>query len=250
MPRITVIDDGPRRLLVWDGTAVKAVQPDAYHRLKYAHFDGNRIFHSFDGAGTRVEETYNDGIFNAYMGVGGGGGGVDEDEAELVVQISDTASLAESILANDKDKYRRIFYEWYSRFMQDEVVDYMIASGSPERVQAVAEAGGDNVDGEPSGKSYIVDGRFKVDGRGAAYVKKGGNWEYLCIVVTPAGEDECSTIEIPGRGPITMTAVTRTVMAKIAFLLYPTRDRVFLDQLPRDMRASVLRMISDRSAYQ
>ena len=68
MPRVTVIDgDHPQHILLWDGTAVRAVPSDPYHRLKYGHFDGNRIFHAFGGdRRLRIEETYNDGVFNAY----------------------------------------------------------------------------------------------------------------------------------------------------------------------------------------
>lgn len=79
------------------------------------------------------------------------------------------------------------------------------------------------------------------------------DWSYLCLVVEDGrkksgGGDEPG-VRVPGKGAWKMTAVTRMVVAKIAFLLHPANDRVFLDQLPGHMRSSVVRMIKDGDAY-
>ena len=298
MPRITVIDSNKRRILLWDGKVVKAIPYDPYHSLKYAHFDGNRIFHAFGGdRRMRVEETYNDGIFNAYLTTRPGRDGA---TTEMVVQISDAPGLARAILADNVEEYGRMFNEWYGHGMQPEIVDYMLASGNPDRVRAVLvqklnKGGGeeDAADGEEEEEgggsamadcetAYVVDGRFMVDGRGAAYYFQprngrngeadGGNdedededaderrpgidmgdWRYLCLVADGNGRDDENDggedVDVPGRGVIRMSGATRVVIAKIAFLLYPSMDSVFLNQLPRPMRGSVSRMIRDRGAY-
>lgn len=285
MPRVVVIDSNDRRILMWDGTAVRAIPYDPYHSLKYGHFDGNRIFHAFGGdRRMRVEETYNDGIFNAYLTTRAGRDGA---STEMVVQISDAPGLARAVMADDAAQYERLFRQWYSQGMQPEIVDYMMASGNPDRVRAVLVqkadgGGGASEDAEEDGDAaadletaYMVDNRFMVDGRGAAYYyrprsgqHRGGagdgvdaarprtdmdDWHYLCLVADEngrGGEDgDGEDVEVPGRGILRMSAATRVVVAKIAFLLYPSRDAVFLDQLPRKMRDSVSRMIRDRGSY-
>ena len=281
MPRVIVIDSNDRRILLWDGTAVRAMPYDPYHSLKYGHFDGNRIFHAFGGdRRMRVEETYNDGIFNAYLSTRPGRDGA---STEMVVQISDAPGLARAVMADDAAEYERLFRRWYSQGMQPEIVDYMMASGNPDRVRAVLvqKAGsggaGGSEDGEKDGDAaadletaYMVDNRFMVDGRGAAYYYRPrsgphrgedgeaarpridmDDWRYLCLVADENGRggEDGEDVEVPGRGVLRMSAATRVVVAKIAFLLYPSKDHVFLDQLPRPMRNSVSRMIRDRGAY-
>lgn len=260
MPRVTVIDHNERRILLHDGTAVRAIPRDPYHSLKYVEFDGNRIFHAFGGdRRQRIEETYNDGIFNAYMAVEG----TDGRDIEQVVQISDALGLAKAVGSDDGRAYRSIFAEWHGKKMQSEIVEYMIVASNADRVRAVQSGG--EAGGDPE-TSYVVDGRFKVDRRGAAYylARKGGKpggdsadeWEYLCLVADErrrssggGGVGGDDIVDIPGKGPAEMTPVTRVVIAKIAFLLYPSHDTVFLNQLPSAMRRRVVRMIDDKGAY-
>ena len=304
MPRVTVIDHNDRRILLHDGTAVRVIPSDPYHSLKYGHFDGNRIFHAFGGdRRLRIEETYNDGIFNAYRTVEGTapGGRGSQMATEQVVQISDALGLAKAVLADDESAYNSLFIEWYSRKMQSELVDHMIVSGNSDRVAAVhvdGTGGGGGEDGEASiagALAYVVDGRFMVDSHGAAFYLDGRSaaaaaarrarrqereedgedehgggeaeaeaeaeteaerrvdmkdWKYLCLVADERRrKDADNVVEIPGKGAAMMSAVTRVVIAKIAFLLYPADDRVFLNQLPPAMRKSVVRMIRDKEAY-
>lgn len=298
MPRVTVIDHNDRRILLHDGTAVRAIPADPYHSLKYGHFDGNRIFHAFGGdRRLRIEETYNDGIFNAYRTVEGkaSGGPGSQMAAEQVVQISDALGIAKAVLADDERAYNSLFIEWYSRKMQSELVDHMIVSGNSDRVAAVRVDGNGSEDGEASNGgtlAYVVDGRFMVDSHGAAFYLDGRSaaaaaarrarrqereedgedeyggeaeaeaeaeaerhvdmqdWKYLCLVADERRrKDADNVVEIPGKGAARMSAVTRVVIAKIAFLLYPADDRVFLNQLPPAMRKSVVRMIRDKEAY-
>lgn len=316
MPRVTVIDSNDRRILLWDGTAVRAIPYDPYHSLKYKHFDGNRIFHAFGGdRRLRIEETYNDGVFNAYMTPldgddnGAGGSGVDgaeggagngassaaaDDSAaapvEMVVQIPDAIGIAEAVLADDADAYDRLFRHWHGKHMQSEIVDYLMVAGNSNRVRAVATSRRRKETGEPEG-AYVVDDRFIVDERGSSYYYRGDGgrlpdapqladddssdgdagdggddelavvdmdeWKYLCLVAESGkrgrdgsdGDDGGPAVKVPGKGAWKMTAVTRMVIAKIAFLLHPADDDVFLNQLPEAMRASVKRMIKDGDAY-
>ena len=293
MPRVTVIDHNERRILMHDGTAVRVIPCDPYHSLKYVQFDGNRIFHSFGGdRRLRIEETYNDGIFNAYRTVDGRDGG---ESVEQVVQISDALGLARAVLSDNGDAYGDIFAKWYGKKMQSDIVEWMIVASNADRVMAVhvdERTGGEDSDGDGN-TAYIVDGRFMVDGRGAAYYftgQPGGldgeddngdsegddgepivhdgsdietdthgtrfrtnmrDWHYLCLVADERkrknGEDDI--VDVPGKGTAALSSVTRVVIAKIAFLLYPTHDGVFLSQLPVQMRRSVARMIDDKEAY-
>lgn len=291
MPRVTVIDYNDRRILLHDGTAVRAIPSDPYHSLKYGAFDGNRIFHAFGGdRRLRIEETYNDGIFNAYRTPdGAGGNGV--RAAEQVVQISDALGLARAVLADDGAAYDAMFAEWYGRKMQADIVEYMIVAGNSDRVATVQIDGKIGSGGKPADieKAYIVDGRFMVDGRGAAYYRaeepdeddddygdggppaiawegtatdghgtqfhtQMGDWEYLCLVADDGrrnngGGGGAHIVDVPGKGTAEMSSVTRVVVAKIAFLLHPSSDTVFLNQLPAAMRKKVRRMIRDREAY-
>lgn len=267
MPRVTVIDgDHPQHILLWDGAAVRAVPSDPYHRLKYGHFDGNRIFHAFGGdKRLRIEETYNDGVFNAYACAsaldGGGADGNDNGNADgdecRVVQICDAIPVANAVLADDAGAYLKLFGEWYGKVVQSEVVDLLIASGNAERVRAeapqesddaAAAAAADEKTDRPR-SAYVIDGRFMVDRHGSAYYRgPGGEWKYLCLVVDDS-KSEPMKVDMPGHGTVELTSVTRAVVAKIAFLLHPAQDSVFLMQLPEDMRRQVQRMIADRDAY-
>ena len=301
MPRVTVIAHNERRILLHDGTAVRTIPCDPYHSLKYVQFDGNRIFHAFGGSRLRrIEETYNDGIFNAYRTpeeTEGGGRAV-----EQVVQISDALGLAKAVLSDDADAYDEMFAEWYGRKMQSDIVEYMIVASNADRVAAVQLDGkscgygsGDGrdplaVEADDKEAAYIVDGRFLVDGHGAAFYRNerpragcgdededdedmppeceapetadGANgmqfstdmrdWNYLCLVADEKGRARNGVddmVDVPGKGTAKMMPVTLVVIAKIAFLLYPSNDKVFLDQLPDDMRARVARMIRDKEAY-
>lgn len=299
MPRVTVIDSNDRRIVLWDGTAVRAIPYDPYHSLKYKHFDGNRIFHAFGGdRRLRIEETYNDGVFNAYMTPLGddddNNNGASADSAsadsaaapaEMVVQIPDAIGIAEAVLADDADAYDRLFRHWHGKHMQSEIVDYLMVAGNSNRVRAVATSRRRKETGEPEG-GYVVDDRFIVDEHGSSYYYRGDGgrllraphgadddgdegddgdelavvdmdeWKYLCLVAENgkrgrdgSDDDGGPAVKVPGKGAWKMTAVTRMVIAKIAFLLYPADDDVFLNQLPKAMRASVKRMIKDRDAY-
>ena len=307
MPRITVIDHNERRILLHDGTAVRVIPYDPYHSLKYVQFDGNRIIYAFGGdRRLRIEETYNDGLFNAYRIVDGVDGG---EEVEQVVQISDALGLAKAVLADNARAYSAMFAKWYGKKMQSDIVDYMIVAGNANRVAAVhldgrrvwsSNRSNDDEDEDDENKkaskgetAYIIDGRFMVDRRGAAYylAERDDNddawsdddghgeeaeedeededngdvnvdveprfstnmndWKYLCLVADEGSRRgrEDDIVEVPGKGAASMSPVTRVVIAKIAFLLYPSHDNVFLNQLPTAMRKSVTRMIRDKEAY-
>lgn len=297
MPRVTVIDSTKRRIVLWDGTAVRAIPYDPYHSLKYEHFDGNRIFHAFGGdRRLRVEETYNDGIFNAYMtSLGDGDGGGEEAAApvEMIVQIPEAIGIAKAVMADDGAAFEKIFRHYHGKHMQSEIVDYLMVAGNANRVRPIAKSTLRRDTGVNEG-AYVIDDRFMVDEHGSAYYYSGddgrmraapdggaggedediedgrnandnndddddssmgiadmNDWSYLCLVVEEGGKDggDEPAVKVPGKGAWRMAAVTRMVIAKIAFLLHPAADRVFLNQLPDSMRSSVVRMIKDGDAY-
>ena len=193
----------------------------SYFDLKYARFGNGRIFHDF-GGGLRVEETYNDAIFNAYNG-------------KKTMQISDGEGISEAIINDDPAKYLEIFNEWYDTAVQTETIK-MLFSMYPHRI-----------DMESVRNSYVVDGIFMVDAKGVAHFLDDGTWKFLCIVAS--GSRNGQRINLPGIGSSEVSSLTMVIVAKIMFLLNPhSRDAIFFNQLPRNAREHVLELERKRES--
>ncbi|ABK77367.1 hypothetical protein CENSYa_0734 [Cenarchaeum symbiosum A] len=188
--------------------AVVNVPNTPYHRLKYGHYMGNRLFYDF-GDGASVMETYNGGVFNCTLG-------------GRRIQIADAQAVSGAMLSGDRAEYAAVFDEWFSSAAQDEYIARSLEQFAG-RVEAVSGKGG---------KRYVIDGVFDVDSGGTAHYMAGGEWRHLCIVVSDAGAArfafDGTEIELNGR--------TVTILSKVFFLLFPRRDGVFLNQLPARLR--------------
>lgn len=190
-----------------------------YFELKYIKFNGQRITHDF-GGGLKVEETYDDAIFNAHIG-------------EKTIQISDGEKIAEAVLANDPSIYSDLFNEWYNIAVKTEIIKTLFRM-YPHRINMKAMPG-----------CYIVDDIFMVDDHGKAHVMNNGRWDFLCIVAS--GNNNGQRITLPGIGDMEITSVTMVIIAKIMFLLNPnSKDMVFMNQLPQDVAEHVRKLDKKR----
>ncbi len=210
LSNIIVLERRPEQLIIQSKNGVFTVPRTSYYTLKYDHFGGNRIFHKFVDD-IRVEETYNDGIFNIWMN-------------DNTMQISDAETICDCILNKDLKKIRETFMVWYSEKVRDDVIKCVLA---PYANRAVI-----NEDG-----SLIVDGLFKVDIHGAAHYLDE-KWEFLCIVAS--GTKSTLPIKLPNYGKVDITPRTLEIIAKAFFLLHPNiHDGVFMSQLPDKIKEHV-----------
>lgn len=194
-----------------------------YNRLRYISYAGRRIMYSFDKDNV-VEETYTPGVFNCRMG-------------GRLVQISDTAAVTTSILEMNRDAYVRLCKSWLDATIQKEYIDMFVN-------------GNRRLSYDKNNNMYLVDGgMFKVDADGNALMAKHADdgarigYGFLCIVNTEA-RHRMDVVD-PQLGRISISEKTQMVVGKLMFLLHPTGDRVFLDQLDPFARAHAMRLIAD-----
>jgi len=219
MPKVTVVEERKDLYIVQTDEGICTLPRTAYFELKYANLDGNRIFHSW-GDGVSVEETYNDGIFNAVHG-------------PRRLQIADGDGIARAILDDNAAAYGAIFDRWYGVRAQEDAVKALL-SPYGHRVEIAADG-------------YTVDGMFRVDRRGNAYVlaasEPAARWEFLCIVVSIRGRNDLTGMAVHCGGyTVKVNDVTATIVCKLMFLLHPNmRDGVFRNQLPEPVRERLSR---------
>ena len=192
-----------------------------YNRLRYQDYAGRRIMYAFDDDNV-IEETYTPGIFNCRS-------------RGRLVQISDTAAVASSIVRQDRDAYADLFARWFSATIQKEYIETYVK-------------GSRRLSYDGAAKTYMVDdGIFKVDEDGNAYSAnhdpsgKRIGWSPLCIVNTEARES--MEVVDPQLGRISVSEKTQMVVGKLMFLLHPTDDCVFRHQLDDITNAHVARLI-------
>ena len=193
-----------------------------YNRLRHYEYAGRRIMYAFDGDNV-VEETYTPGIFNCRT-TGG-----------RLVQISDTAAITTAIVENDRDRYASLCIKWLSATLQrDYIATYVRGS---RRLEYDARL-----------DRYVVDGgMFRVDKHGnaeAARHRPDGSidgYHSLCIVNTEARSD--MEVVDPQLGRLVVSEATQMIVGKLMFLLHPSDDKVFLDQLGGTALAHARRLI-------
>jgi hypothetical protein len=221
-------------VLLLAGNKVVTVPATPYSRLKYEHFQGSRISYSFGDNIGRVQETYNDGIFNCTY-------------RDMSMQIRSKDVLAVAILEHMRHMgpslYESLFREEYEKLHQADLLKYMLA-GYRDRVRVVTMAGSGRSNRTKENASdmdvYIDDGLFKIDAHGNAGVlsfeedgeEDGEKDVYRRICIVAHGDIKERTIETPV-GPVRMNEQTVTTLAKAMFLLDPDlEDSVFTRQLP------------------
>ncbi len=205
--------------LLQTNSEITTVPKNDYFILKLKHFDGNRIFYAFGQNSARVEETYDDGIFNCWHG-------------KHQVQIANGQAIAKIILEKDYDGFFALFAKWYGTKMQKEIINTVLQAHS-YRIKYAKHAKND---------MYEIDNTFAVDSHGVAYYRaENDQWEHLCLVVQSSVKEKA--VDLPALGPVLLNEITQTILAKIMFLLYPTADGIFMAQLPEYLKKQVMHLI-------
>ena len=214
--RHVIVDESDDQFILQTDSGLVPMPKTDYFVLKLKHFDGNRIFYTFGQTTARVEETFDDGIFNCWHG-------------EHQIQIADGEGIAKIILEKDYDGFFVLFAKWHGIKMQKEIIDAMIRPHGG-RIKHVKD------------DMYEIDNTFAVDSHGVAHYRaEDSQWRHLCLVAKTSVKEK--TAEFPGLGPVVLNEITQTILAKIMFLLYPKPDRVFMNQLPEYLKKQVLHLI-------
>ena len=220
---LRILEERSDLYIIQDERGISTVPRTKYFELKYKDFASERIKHVFDQE-CRIEETYNDGIFNAYRG-------------NRTIQISDAENIAETIMNNDAKRFREIFTEWYSIQIQDDVLRALFVK-YPHRIDMKKMRG-----------KYIIDGVFMVDNKGSAHKLVNNKWKFLCIVAS--GSENGQKINLPTHGEVELSSLTIVILSKVMFLLHPNpADSVFMNQLDKELKSHVLNIESRYSVPQ
>ena len=212
-----IIAERDNSLILFEAGKVKTVPNTSYNQVKYRDYKGERIFYTFSD-GIYVKETFDDGIFNAFMN-------------EETIQIRDSVGIAEAIRfhkANNQDKsFEDLFKKLYFVERKTELMAEMIDVFG-DRV--VTKRMKDN------SVAYIIDDRFMVNDVGVSHFKNDfGTWKFLCTVA----QGNLSKMTIQTKiGEIELGSTELTIMGKIGFLLSPDiTDGVFFEQLSDKMKS-------------
>ena len=189
---------------------------DTYNIVKYGTFQANRIFHKWNSE-CRVEETYNERIFNCYY------------KGQLL-QLRKANDICEAILSKDKEVFIDLFKKNYydlnkAQLLQGLVDDNSTLKGRVKRTK---------------NDEFIVDDVFKVDSHANTYVmqthrikdsKRERKWDNLCTVLPRTIKKRIiHTKEI---GDVEVDQATLRCLTKIFGLIQPhTWDSVIWNQLP------------------
>jgi len=221
-----ILEDRGDLLIIQTKDGIRTVPRTPYCKVKYVDYQGNRIFYEFDeDRSKRVEETFDDGIFNCYLG-------------NRHIQIRNGDAIAKAIITHSETKSSEQFEVLFNKFYMEE--------HKYELLDAFFTALKDRVvRGEKEGR-YIIDDIFAVDGHANAYVKaekksRPGefDWNSLCIVVQ--GNLQNKNIETP-LGCLELDITLQSIIAKVMYLLNPNiKDCVFMRQLPFKIQGQVSR---------
>ena len=215
--------------LIEDKGKIRTIINDKYTEIKLEQFDGNRIFYDF-GDGLKVQETYDERIFNCYKN-------------DVVINIRNGNKIAEFIADNNKTGYAEYFNTHYYQQHKSEFLDKIVGSYG-DRVIKVNDG-------------FIVDGVWKVNNQGTSYYHTTGHtgkfdnyvgrqvhndtvedvgtdWHFLCTVAQGRFMKMSIDTDI---GELVLDETTTTIMAKINFLMNPNiNDSIFMNQLPDKLR--------------
>ena len=208
---VTFLDERDGLFIVMVEGKVKTIVSDSYSQLKYKTYNGNRIFYDF-GDGFKIQETYDDRIFNCYLN-------------DVVINIRDGNRIAEFVLDNNKSGYERFIKEHYIEQHRTELLDKVIATFD-DRVVKVKDG-------------YVVDDMFKVDNKGTSYFATGmgtldDTWKFLCTVAQGNIRKMSIDSEV---GLLELDTTCMTILAKIGFFCNPNvHDSIFMNQLPQKIQ--------------
>jgi len=216
-----VLEERDDLLIVMQNGRVQTLPLSPYTVLKHKHFHGNRIIYKFN-SDMEVTETYTDGIFNCRL-------------RSEKLQIRKRDDIAKAIMqhhqTNDCAYYEQIFASEYAKHYRTDLLMQLLEVYD-ERVRV-------------QGDTFVIDGIFRVDQHGNAYVKQANKygWKNICIVVQ--GKLKPHYIDTP-IGSIQLDETALTIIAKITFLLFPNlEDTVFAQQLPDNVKRMLKRSEQD-----
>ena len=193
---------------------------DSYNILKYESFGGNRVMHTFDSE-CKVEETYNERIFNCYY------------KGQLL-QLRKANDICEAILSKDKEVFIDLFKKNYYDLNKAQLLQGLVDDNSTlkGRVKRMKQA--------PYCDDFLVDDVFRVDGHANTYVleshyikktKREKKWRNLCTTIPRSLRP--MTIHTKEIGDVEVDQATLRCLTKIFGLIQPnTWDSVIWNQLP------------------
>ena len=190
---------------------------DSYNILKYESFGGNRVMHTFDNE-CKVEETYNERIFNCYY-------------KEQLLQLRNANEICEAIISKDNQLFIDLFKKNFYDLNKAQLLQGLVDNNSTLKGRVRRTKNDD----------FIVDECFKVDGHANTYVlehhyikntKREKRWRNLCTVVPRTIKKmNIYTKEI---GNVEVDQATLRCLTKIFGLIQPhTWDSVIWNQIPK-----------------
>ena len=189
---------------------------DSYNILKYESFGGNRVMHTFDNE-CKVEETYNERIFNCYY-------------KEQLLQLRNANEICEAIISKDNQLFIDLFKKNFYDLNKAQLLQGLVDNNSTLKGRVRRTKNDD----------FIVDECFKVDSHANTYVlehhyikntKREKRWRNLCTVVPRTIKKmNIYTKEI---GNVEVDQATLRCLTKIFGLIQPhTWDIVIWNQIP------------------
>ena len=189
---------------------------DSYNILKYESFGGNRVMHTFDNE-CKVEETYNERIFNCYY-------------KDQLLQLRNANEICEAIISKDNQLFIDLFKKNFYDLNKAQLLQGLVDNNSTLKGRVRRTKNDD----------FIVDDCFKVDSHANTYVlehhyikntKREKRWRNLCTVVPRTIKKmNIYTKEI---GNVEVDQATLRCLTKIFGLIQPhTWDSVIWNQIP------------------
>jgi len=198
---------------------------DSYNIVKYGTYQANRIFFTWDKE-CRVEETYNERIFNCYY--------KQEDKEEQLLQLRHANDICEAIVNKDKESFIELFKDNYYKLHKEALLNGLIQDNNILKDRVKIQKNGD----------YIVDDVFKVDGHANTYVmethrikdsKRLIKWQNLCTTIPIKNKEK--TIHTKEIGDVKIDVATLNCLSKIYGLILPHLwDSVIWNQIPKWLR--------------
>ena len=194
---------------------------DSYNIVKYGTYQANRIFFTWDKE-CRVEETYNERIFNCYY------------KGQLL-QLRKANDICEAILSKDKEVFIDLFKKNYYDLNKAQLLQGLVDDNSTlkGRVKRMTQA--------PYCDDFLVDDVFKVDSHANTYVlethyikktKRNKSWRNLCTVIKATNMPK--TLRTQNIGEVEIDKRTLDCLSKIVGLITPMLwDQVIWEQIPR-----------------
>jgi hypothetical protein len=193
---------------------------DSYNIVKYGTYQANRISFSLEDE-SRVEETYNERIFNCYCKYKG---------KEQLLQLRNANEICDFIIDKDKESFIELFKEKFYDLNKVQLLQGLIDNNTLLKGRV----------NRTSKDEFIVDDVFKVDSHANTYVlashyikktKREKRWDNLCTVL-PRGIKK-RMIHTKEIGDVEVDEATLRCLGKIFGLVQPhTWDSVVWNQIP------------------